>query len=238
MHPYLNVPTPHVLAHQGLALGNEPNSIPAFGSALDAGADFIETDAHGTRDGIAVLFHDDTLDGKRISEYDFAELPSYIPTLEEALNRFPEARFNIDIKNSEASVPVAQVLNALGAHNRVLLTSFSARRRKDTMALAPGTASSPAVTEFTPALLAALCGLQPLVTLMLKRFDAVQIPTRGAGINTVSPRLVQMFHKAGVLVHVWTINDPEQMRLLISAGIDGIVTDRTDLALPVLKHQR
>ena len=238
MHPYLNVPTPHVLAHQGLALGIEANSIPAFSAALAAGADFIETDAHGTRDGIAVLFHDDTLDGKRISEYDFAELPSYIPTLEEALNRFPEARFNIDIKNSEASAPVAQVLNAIGAHKRVLLTSFSARRRKYTMALAPGTASSPSVTEFTPALLVAMCGLQPLVTLMLKRFDAVQIPARGAGINTVSPRLVRMFHKAGVLVHVWTINNVDQMRQLISAGVDGIVTDRTDLAVSTLKHQR
>ena len=238
MHPYLNVPTPHVLAHQGLALGIEANSIPAFSAALAAGADFIETDAHGTRDGIAVLFHDETLDGKRISEYDFAELPSYIPTLEEALNRFPEARFNIDIKNSEASAPVAQVLNAIGAHKRVLLTSFSARRRKYTMALAPGTASSPSVTEFTPALLVAMCGLQPLVTLMLKRFDAVQIPARGAGINTVSPRLVRMFHKAGVLVHVWTINNVDQMRQLISAGVDGIVTDRTDLAVSTLKHQR
>ena len=238
MHSYLKVPTPHVLAHQGLALGVEPNSILAFSAALAAGADFIETDAHGTRDGIAVLFHDETLDGKRISEYDFAELPSYIPTLEEALNRFPETRFNIDIKNSEASAPVAQVLNAIGAHKRVLLTSFSARRRKDTMALAPGTASSPSVTEFTPALLVAICGLQPLVTLMLKRFDAVQIPARGAGINTVSPRLVRMFHKAGVLVHVWTINNVDQMRQLISAGVDGIVTDRTDLAVSTLKHQR
>lgn len=238
MHPYLNVPTPHVLAHQGLALRIEANSIPAFSAALDAGADFIETDAHGTRDGIAVLFHDDTLDGKRISEYDYAELPSYIPTLEEALNRFPEARFNIDIKNAQASVPVSGVLNALGAHNRVLLTSFSASRRKDTMALAPGTASSPAVTEFTPVLIAALCGLQPLVTLLLKRFDAVQIPARGAGIKTVTPRLVQMFHKAGVLVHVWTINDTDHMRQLISAGVDGIVTDRTDLAVSTLKHQR
>lgn len=238
MHPYLNLPTPHVLAHQGLALDIAPNSIAAFSAALDAGADYIETDAHGTRDGIAVLFHDDTLDGKRISEYDCAELPSYIPTLEEALTRFPEVRFNIDIKNSQASVPVAQVLNAIGAHKRVLLTSFSARRRKDTIALAPGTASSPSVTEFTPALLVAICGLQPLVTLMLKRFDAVQIPARGAGITTVTPRLVRMFHKAGVLVHVWTINDTDQMRQLMSAGVDGIVTDRTDLAVSVLKHQR
>jgi glycerophosphoryl diester phosphodiesterase len=45
-----------------------------------------------------------------------------------------------------------------------------------------------------------------------------------------------MFHKAGVLVHVWTINDPEKMSQLIHAGVDGIVTDRTDLAVSELKN--
>ena len=58
-----------------------------------------------------------------------------------------------------------------------------------------------------------------------------KIPARGLGINIASPRLVKMFHKAGVLVHVWTINDPEKMSQLIYAGVDGIVTDRADLAV-------
>lgn len=236
MHPYLNVPTPHVLAHQGLALNCEPNSIPAFTAALASGADFIETDAHGTKDGVAVLFHDDALNGKRISDYDYAELPEHIPTLVETLQKFPTTKFNIDVKNVQACVPVARVINELSAHQRILLTSFSARRRRTTMALAPGTASSPSVVEFSPAFIAALCGLQSLVTLMLKHFDAVQIPARAARINTVSPRLVRMFHQAGVLVHVWTINDPEQMQYLINSGVDGIVTDRADLAVSKLKR--
>jgi glycerophosphoryl diester phosphodiesterase len=45
-----------------------------------------------------------------------------------------------------------------------------------------------------------------------------------------------MFHKAGVIVHVWTINDPAVMTTLIRSGVDGIVSDRTDLAVAELKH--
>ena len=236
MHLYLDSALPHILAHQGLALNVEPNSLAAFTAALDAGADFIETDAHGTKDGVAVLFHDDDIDGVLLNSIMASELPEYIPTLHQALSKFPHVKYNIDIKNSEASEPVAEDINEFSAHNRVLITSFDATRRKATMLLAPGTASSPSVKEFAPALFAGLFGQQWLVNKLLKPFDAVQIPARALGINIASPRLVKMFHKAGVLVHVWTINDPEQMSQLIHAGVDGIVTDRTDLAVSELKN--
>ena len=225
-----------MLAHQGLALDCMPNSLEAFAAAIEAGADYIETDAHGTRDGIAVLFHDDELNGVKISSLLKAELPDYIPTLSSALTKFPDAKFNIDIKNFEASAPVAAVINTHSAQNRVLLTSFSSSRRKNTIKMAPGTASSPGVGEFGPALIAAIFGQQWLVTRYLRGFDAVQIPSSVLGLNIVSKRLVKMYHTAGVKVHVWTINDPEHMLTLKNAGVDGIVTDRTDLAVIALKN--
>lgn len=227
-----------MLAHQGLALNCAPNSLQAFAAALEAGADFIETDAHGTRDGIAVLFHDDDLNGKPLGQYLSNELPEYIPTLEETLLTFPETKFNIDIKNEEASIPVADVINAVAAHQRILLTSFSTKRRKLATALAPGTAISPSVTEFAPALIAATLGIQSLLNMFLNKFDAVQIPRHSSGIKIVTPRKVRMYHKAGVRVHVWTINDISIMKELIAAGVDGIVTDRTDLAVSALKNYR
>jgi glycerophosphoryl diester phosphodiesterase len=225
-----------VLAHQGLALSVEPNTLSAFRAALDAGADFIETDAHGTKDGVAVLFHDDDIDGFKLNSLLASELPKYIPTLQQALTYFPEVKFNIDIKNSEASQPVAADIKELSAQNRVLITSFSKTRRTTTMLFAPGTATSPSVREFAPALLAGLFGQQWLVNKLLSPFDAVQIPSRALGINIASPRLVKMFHKAGVVVHVWTINNPEHMSQLMNAGVDGIVTDRTDVAVKKLKN--
>lgn len=224
-----------MLAHQGLAFGVMPNTVEAFRAALDAGADFIETDAHGTKDGVAVLFHDDDINGIPLSSLLVSELPSYIPTLHDALTAFPLTKFNIDIKNSSAAVPVAAEINEFSAQDRVLLTSFSAKRRKSTILLAPGTASSPSVSEFAPALFAALLGQQWLVNSLLRSFDAIQIPARVLGFNIVTPRLVKMYHSAGVKVHVWTINDPNQMSQLIKAGVDGIVTDRTDLAVKTIK---
>lgn len=236
MHSYFENTGPHILAHQGLALECPPNTIEAFTKALSAGADYIETDAHGTKDGIAVLFHDDDINGAPISSLLMSELPAFIPTLKSVLEHFPDAKFNIDIKNSEASGPVAQAINELNAHHRILLTSFDANRRKTTMQKAPGTASSPSVSEFTPAFFAALCGQQWLVNRLLKNFDAVQIPASALGLNIVTPRLVKIYHKAGVMVHVWTINDPEQMKKLLDAGVNGIVTDRTDIAQKLLNN--
>lgn len=236
MHSYFENTGPHILAHQGLAIECTPNTLESFTKALAAGADYIETDAHGTKDGIAVLFHDDDINGVPISSLISTELPNYIPTLTSALERFPHVKFNIDIKNSEASVPVANAINKLNVHQRILLTSFDAKRRKATMQKAPGTASSPSVREFTPAFIAALCGQQWLVNRLLRNFDAVQIPASALGLNIVSPRLVKTYHKAGVMVHVWTINDPEHMKKLLAAGVNGIVTDRADIAVTLLKN--
>lgn len=235
MHGYFENTGPHILAHQGLSIECTPNTLESFTKALAAGADYIETDAHGTKDGIAVLFHDDDINGVPISKLLFTDLPEHIPTLRSALENFPQVKFNIDIKNSEASVPVAQAINELKAHHRILLSSFDAKRRKTTMQKAPGTASSPSVSEFTPAFFAALCGQQWLVDRLLRNFDAVQIPASALGLKIVSPRLVKTYHKAGVMVHVWTINDPEQMKKLLEAGVNGIVTDRTDIAVNLLK---
>lgn len=236
MHSYLDIETPQILAHQGLARDYQPNSILAFAAALEAGADYIETDAHGTKDGVAVLFHDDEINGIALSQISSVDLPEYVPRLDAVLSKFPGARFNIDIKNAEAAIPVAHAVNTHRAHGRILLTSFQARRRRAAMSLAPGTACSPSVSEFTLALVAGKLGQQWLVNRLLKQFDAVQIPARGAGVNTVTPRLIRMYHEAGVKVHVWTINEPEEMKLLIKAGVDGIVTDRTDLAVSALKN--
>lgn len=236
MHSYFSTTGPHILAHQGLALESTPNTIEAFDAALVAGADYIETDAHGTKDGIAVLYHDDDINGVPLSSLSSHELPDFIPTLKSALERFPSVKFNIDIKNSEAASLVAQAINDTNAHHRILLTSFDAKRRKSTMRLAPGTASSPSVSEFAPAFFAAVCGQQWLVNRLLKNFDAVQIPQRALGLNLVSPRLVKMYQNAGVVVHVWTINEPGVMAKLFDIGVNGIVTDRTDLAAALIKN--
>lgn len=243
---------PRVFAHRGLALGVPENTLAAFRLAVDAGADYLETDTRVTSDGVAVLFHDATLeritgDRRPIERMTLAELQSVdlggdrVATLAEALAAFPEARFNIDVKAADAAGPSARAVNEAGAQGRVLITSFSdARRLAMTAALLPlvpavDTASSPGVGVLTRVLPFALAGWIAPVRRLLSGVDAVQIPERFRGLRVVTRRLVRTMHAAGVEVHVWTINDPVDMRRLLELGVDGLVTDRADIALAVIR---
>jgi glycerophosphoryl diester phosphodiesterase len=207
----------------------------SFEAALRAGATHIETDAHGTRDGVAVLFHDDRYRGRKISDYVGAELPEFMPTLEAVLQEFPEAKVNIDIKNQAAVSAVSNVINRLSAQNRILISSFSSSRRRSVVKKSPGVATSASTAQFAPAFIAALLRQQWLVNILLAECDAVQIPARALGRSTVTSRLIRAYHRAGVQVNVWTVNSAAEMLSLSAAGVDGLVTDRTDIAIDALR---
>ena len=57
------------------------------------------------------------------------------------------------------------------------------------------------------------------------------MPERQRRLRIVTPRFIDYAHAAGVEVHVWTVNEAADMRRLVALGVDGIVTDRADLAL-------
>lgn len=246
-HPYLAAAGPRVLAHRGLATAAPENTLLAFAHALALGITHIETDVHASRDGVAVIAHDAELQRVAGRPGGVAELDARalgrldlggghgMPTLDAALEAFPEARFNIDVKSAAAIAPTAEAVRRHRAEHRVLLTSFSERRRASAVRLAPGVATSASGPRFAAALLAARVGLRPLVRGALAGLEAVQIPERALGIETTSPPLLRAFHNAGVEVHVWTINDPTTMRALLERGVDGLVTDRADLAVEVLR---
>ncbi|WP_232819044.1 glycerophosphodiester phosphodiesterase family protein [Homoserinimonas sp. OAct 916] len=235
-----------MLAHRGLALTVPENTLAAFDAAVTAGATHLETDVHATRDGVAVLVHDAEVvhQGVRIpvAELTLAELRSIdlgggerVPTVAEALAALPEGRFNIDIKEPRAVYPTADAVQNAGAVDRVLITSFSERRRRGAVQLLPGVATSSSSARFVAALAASKARITPGVRAALRGMDAVQIPERYSGIQVVTSRSVAMFHAVGVEVHVWTVNDPAAMSRLLALGVDGLVTDRTDIAVSVIK---
>lgn len=249
--PYFATPLPRVLAHRGLALDVPENTLAAFGRAIDAGASYIETDVHASADGIAIAVHDPDLDrvagvrgavaGLTLSELQQIDLGGGVrfATLAEVLAAHPETRFNIDIKSEDVAAPAAAAIIATGAVHRVLLTSFSTKRRRAAVELVgEEVAASASAGEFVPALIFAKLGIVPLVRFLLRRVGAVQIPRSVYGISTVTPRMVRRLHAAGVEVHVWTINDVEVARRLLEDGVDGIVTDRADLMLPLAETFR
>lgn len=244
--PYFSTPRPRVLAHRGLATAAPENTLLAFAHALAVGVTHIETDVHASSDGQAIIAHDPDLSRvagrpQRVGDLTARELSQidlghsqHLPTLLEALDAFPEARFNIDLKSAEAVAPTISAIEHARAVNRVLLTSFSERRRRAALRRLPQVATSASGPRFAAALFATVIRGGPLVRAALRGLHAVQIPPRAMGLDTVSPARIRAFHAAGVEVHVWTINDEPDMRRLLALGVDGIVTDRADVAMKVV----
>lgn len=247
MTRFLDGEPPRVLAHRGLAVAAPENTMLAFIAAMEAGARYLETDVHATADGVAVLAHDPGLDRvagrdvvieqtlwRDLQEIELGQGET-APGLREALLALPDARWNIDLKSDAAVVPAVRAIVEAKAVDRVLLTSFSERRRRQARALLPEVAQSASQAMVVRALLALRARSQRALARVLRDVVAVQVPRRAKGVEIVTARSVERLHEAGVELHVWTINDPDEMRELLGIGVDGIVTDRCDLALQVVE---
>lgn len=207
----------------------------------------MESDCHLTADGQVVLFHDDDLsrvagDPRPVAAVTLAELERVMETrggllsLPSALDAFPTLRFNLDVKAPAAAEPVGRAIAREA--ERVLLTSFSDRRRAAALAAARAAGGDPATSAGSTAIariLAAVASRSPLlVRRALAGIDALQVPERHGGVRIVTRRFVDAVHRAGVEVHVWTVNTAEDMARLLDLGVDGLVTDRADIALRVV----
>lgn len=246
---------PRVLAHRGLltaadlAHGVVENSFAAVAAAQAAGAQYVESDCHLTADGTVVLFHDDDLtrvtgDPRRVAEVNVRELDALMSarggliTLEQALDAFPAVRFNLDVKAKDAASEVGRIVAPHA--QRVLLTSFSDGRRRVALAAAENAgrgirpATSAGSTTIGRVLAALSVRSSRLVGRALVGIDALQIPERQGRLRILTPRLIAAAHRHDVEVHVWTVNDPADMRRLVAMGVDGLVTDRADLALSIV----
>lgn len=247
---YFEPPAPRVFAHRGFALDAPENTLLAFAAAINEGVDFIETDVHATADGVAVVAHDPTLERtagrtERIEQLFSGDLENIhlgddqtIPTLQEALDAFPDTRFNIDVKCDAAVAPTVRAVLEIGAQDRVLLTSFKERRRRRAQELLPGVATSASSAIVTRAIAAARIGSRALMRRALRDVHALQIPEQLRGVRILTPALLDLAHECGAEVHIWTVNDLDTMERLLRSGVDGIVTDRTDLAMKAIGKEQ
>jgi glycerophosphoryl diester phosphodiesterase len=239
-------------AHRGGAfhpgLEGLENTLQAFAHAVDLGYDYLETDVHATKDGVLLAFHDTQLDRVtdargRLADLTHAEVRAAringsdpVPTLAELFDAFPRARFNIDLKAPGAVHLLAAFLDERDAWDRVCVGSFSGRRLRRFRRLARGRA----VTSATPGEVVAFRLLPSPVARALVGWSArgrplvLQVPHRAGRFTVVTPGLVRRAHRAGLHVHVWTIDDADEMKVLLDRGVDGLMTDRTDILRAVL----
>jgi glycerophosphoryl diester phosphodiesterase len=242
---FLDHDGPLAFAHRGGALEAPENTAASFSHALSLGYRYLETDVRATSDGVVVVSHDPVLD--RVSDRTgvVAELPwaevararlagsETVPRLDELLERWPDARWNIDAKDDAVIEPLVEVVRRAGAVDRVCLTSFYDHR----------------IDRLRADLGPALCTSMGRRSLTRLRFDtlgrgrgtyaagAAQIPVRFGVIPLVEPRFLAGARRAGVAVHVWTIDDEATMDHLLDLGVDGIMTDRPSVLRAVLRRR-
>lgn len=245
--PFLDWPGPLPFAHQGAHSPGGPgeNTMAAFEAAVDQGYRYLETDAHVTTDGVLVAFHDDRLDRLTdragvIGDLPYAEVKAArvrdrdeIPLLEDLLTAWPDVRVNIDPKHDAAVAPLIDLVERTGTVDRVCFGAFSDRRLTQIREhLGPRVCTSMGPRQ-VGRLIAASRGLPA------GSFSAacVQVPVKRGPVPLVTERFVDAAHTRGLQVHVWTIDDADEMRQLLDLGVDGIMTDRTDLLKAVLQER-
>lgn len=248
-HPYLDHPRPVAIAHRGGTEVAPENTLDAFAAAVQAGVRYLETDVHVTADGVLVAFHDERLDRVTDREGAIAELTwdevsaarlegdRRVPTLDDLLGSFPEVCLNIDPKSDDAVVPLVAALRRHAALDRVAVGAFSDRRLRRLRSLLGSGLCSAAGPRETASFLGAVRTGRPAATRRSGEgpaYDCLQVPVRHLRVEIVTPALVEAAHRQDLLVHVWTIDEADEMHRLLDMGVDGIMTDRPSTLREVL----
>jgi glycerophosphoryl diester phosphodiesterase len=156
-----------------------------------------------------------------------------IPTLGELLDALPTVSLVMDLKAGPPDAPwlpgrVAALLRAHGRVDDVIVGSFDQGRLDAFRSLAPGVATSATQDEVVAFFSG---GPAPDVG----GFRAFQVPASFGGIEVVTADFVHRAHRAGAEVHVWTVDEPAEMRRLADLGVDGIITDVPSVGLDALR---
>jgi glycerophosphoryl diester phosphodiesterase len=244
-HPFLDHPRPIAFAHRGGSLEAEENTMAAFAHAVGLGYTHIETDVQATRDGVAVIFHDDTLERMtgepdRVADLTWEELSrrrtkggEAIPLLDEVFEEWPDMFINLEPKSAAAVAPMAEAIRRAEALGRICVGAFEASfTERSREVLGPHLPWSPAHGGVAR-LWAAGWGLPVSVP----EFPAVQVPVAFRGIPVVTRRFIRAAHARGVQVHVWTVDEEAEMERLLDLGVDGLMTDRPTLLRAVLERR-
>ncbi|MFH1765632.1 MAG: glycerophosphodiester phosphodiesterase [Gemmatimonadota bacterium] len=235
------------------------NTLVAFQNAVhEWGADMLEMDVRSTQDGGVVVIHDETVDRTtdgtgpvedltlgRIRELDaghhfrdpegnhsFRGAGVTIPTFEEVLEALPGVRLNVEAKDVRSAPALVEIILRHEAQDRVLVAAeWERNRRAVTGYPGPWGASRQDLITFFFLI------HTPLGRFHTPNCDALQIPETHHGIRVLSRRFLREAHARNLPIHVWTVNDPQDMVRLLEMGVDGIQTDRPDLLAPILMER-
>jgi len=253
--PYLGG-APVFVAHRGGSKLAPENTLAAFRSAVDDwGADMLEMDVRLTADGGVVVIHDATVDrttdgtgaviemtteevrsldgGFRFrdlnGEHSFRGRDVRVPTFEEVLDACPNVWINVEAKEKRVAEPLVAIVRRRGEEHRVLVAAEHERNRTPVRGY-----SGPWGASRRHCALFWLLHRLPGGSVYTPPVDVFQVPEYWRGRRILTPRLIEEAHRRNIPVHVWTVDDADDMRRLLEWGVDGIQSDRLDLLSEVL----
>lgn len=262
-HPFFNIRKNDgvlVIAHRGGPGLNPENTLVAFKKAEELGTDVIELDIHTSKDGEIVIMHDDTIDRTtngtgKVRDYTLAELKGFdagynwtadgsktfpfrgkglqIPTLTEVVTEIKNTGIIIEIKQEEPSLikPLSELIKKNVLENKVIVASFSNKALTEFRSAMPKVATS---TNKSEAVRFYFLNKFFLAGFYSPNAVALQVPEYYLGKKIISERFAKTAKKQNLEVHTWTINEVEDMKRMISLGVEGIVTDYPDRLLKLL----
>jgi len=247
-----------VIAHRGGSALRPENTVAAFDAAVLLGVDGCECDVHLSADGEPVVIHDPTLDRTTdaagpVAALTAAELARVdagyrfgadrgfpcrgvsggVPRLADLLTRHARLPWIVEIKGDRPGVAarVVGVIRECGAAARVIVGGFSHSVLEQVRRLAPEIATSASRDEVQAAVERVRAGLPPVST----GYRLFQVPFRFNGQRTLQRPFVEAVRRAGLPVQAWIVDEAADMQELISWGVTGIISDRPDVALSVVR---
>ena len=223
------------MAHRGASKVEQENTTMAFRRALEMGANAVELDVRRCATGELIVHHDAKLsDGRVILATKKADLPDYVPTLNEALDACGSMWVNIEIKN-DSSEPdfdpservtreAVEFLTQRGSIEKWLISSFRRETVDTVRKLMPELKTAWLVMTVDNA------DLEIVAKQMAEQGHCAIHPW----VKSLTEQLVIVFHKHGLKVNTWTCDNPSRMKELIDWQVDGICTNVPDLALQVV----
>lgn len=238
---------PAIAAHRGGARLWPENSLTAFRGALGLGVDLVELDVHQTRDGEVVVIHDPTLERTTtgrgaVRDLTWAELAPValrrtaderLPRLAEvlALLRPSSVGLLLEIKTGAGGdrypgieERVLALVEAAGLAGRTTVMAFDWAVLERLRALSASVRLTGLLTQGGAARAGGIEAVAP-------RLRALGVNDLGIERTLLTPEAVRAAHEAGLSIGVWTVNEPEELRRALAAGVDYVTTDQPDVAL-------
>jgi glycerophosphoryl diester phosphodiesterase len=250
---------PSVFAHRGGAGLAPENTMPAFDNGLAFGVDGLELDIRLSRDGVPVVVHDPTVDRTTngtgaVADMTAAELADLdagyrfgrdgvfpfrgqgigVPALGGVLDRYQRVPLLVELKTADprlASLVVDQI-RAVDGIGRITVGSFHQGALDAVRACEPRIRTGADTDEIKSELASAVFGSGA----RRPSFQSFQVPELYAGMRVVTREFIVRAHDVGVSVIVWTVDREQDILRLLEWGVDGLITDRPDVAVPVVRQ--